>query len=191
MSNEITPKEAVDGLSLTEIEDLALKHMKHDNHVIRHRGQVEIARELRALATSNIADILEEDESGVIRVKALKDMPREVTAAIKKIKVKRDRIKAPKTINEDGDIVGGHQDLTGEVVEIELWDKTSALDKLMRHYGGYAEDNRQLAEANADSVGANLDLLLGAISGQGLPQLKPEGMRDQSVEIDYDGEEDL
>ena len=180
----MTPTEASGQLTLQQLEDLALKHMVHDGNVVRHRGQVEVAREMRALATSNIADILYEDDAGVVRMRPLSSLPREVTAAIKKVKIKRDRV-------SKGD---EHIDLTGEVVEIELWDKNGPLDKLMRHYGGYAEDNAQQAAANAGlNRGVDLDMLMGAIHAQGIPQPRIIEHEEQPPEpfIDRAGEEDL
>ena len=195
----VVPKEVINSMSLEEIEDLALKHMKNDLHVIRHRGQVEIAREMRAIATSNLADILYEDEDGILKMRSLNELPREVTAAIKKIKIKRDRVKGPRKFDDDGNLVPNHVDLTGEVVEIELWDKTGAQDKLMRHYGGYSEDNKQRGEAAGEAIGANLDLLMSAIGGQGLPNMSTSvpdiGTQvidvQDAIVIDSEGEDDI
>ncbi len=191
MSKQLLPSEAAETMSLQELEDLALKHMGDDLHVIRHRGQVEIAREMRAVATSNIADILYEDARGVVRMKPLSELPRHVTAAIKKIKIKRDRVRKKAVVfDENGEIEPQHEDMTGEVVELELWDKNASLDKLMRHYGGYEEDNKQTAQGASANAGADLDTLLSVIGGQGLPQLAAPDLENEEDEI-LPGEEDI
>ena len=173
-------------LTLNELEDLALEHMREGIHTIRSKGQIECARELRGLAFSNIADLMYEDENGVLRLRDLNKLPRDVTASIKKIKVKRDRVKGPRTFDDEGNMTESHTDMTGEVVEIELWDKKGSLDTLMKHYGGFETDNKQKAEGGASE---NLDLLLGAIAGQGMPLLVNNP--DQDKDYDAVGEDEI
>ena len=52
MSNELIPDSPVEQMTLQEIEDLAMRFMGDDLHVVRHKGQVEVSRELRAIAVS-------------------------------------------------------------------------------------------------------------------------------------------
>jgi hypothetical protein len=181
---DLTPQEATEQLTLEDLEELALKHMVSDVHVVRHRGQVEVAREMRAMAFSNIADLLYEDVDGVLKLRKLSELPREVTAAVKKIKLKRDRVRGPRTITEEGDVESEHVDMTGEVVEIELWDKNAPLDKLMRHYGGYALDNAQTKPGGERDHGVDLDQLMGAIAQRGVPEPTPPA-------LDFEGEEEI
>ncbi len=91
--------------------------------------------EVRRLALSDLVNIVNwNSENGTLKitVKDSADLPPEITAAIKKIKTK--------TI-----IV--HQDDEQRVekveMEIELYDKTGAIDKAMRHLGMY-KDSMQL-----------------------------------------------
>lgn len=67
------------------------------------------------------------DESGALL--PIKKMPPEVRAAIASIEV--DELKA-----SDGTVIS-------RVKKIKLWDKNSALEKIMRHLGSFEKDNKQ------------------------------------------------
>ena len=173
-------------MTLHQMEQLAIDHMREGIHMVRSKGQIETAREMRNIAFSNIADLMYENTEGVLCLRNLNELPREVTASIKKIKVKRDRVRGKRTFDDEGNMTEGSADLTGEVVEIELWDKQGALAILLKHYGGFEIDNKQKAEGGASE---NLDLLLGAIAGQGMPLLVNNP--DQDKDYDAVGEDEI
>lgn len=60
----------------------------------------------------------------------IKKMPAEVRAAIASVEIEE--------IDADGKVIG-------RVKKIKLWDKNSAADKLLRHFGSYERDNKQRA----------------------------------------------
>ena len=191
MSEELTLADVEareQSITLDEMEELVLKHQDEGLHKVRTRAQIEIAQELRNITHSDIADILFEDENGVLRLHKLTDLPSSITRTIKKIKLRRDRVRGPRVYDSDGEVEENYQDMSGEVVEIEFWDKISAADKLMRHYGGYETDNKQKGDANARS----LDSLLASISDQGLPSLEAPVSSDEFEEAfpEYTEEED-
>lgn len=74
--------------------------------------------EYRRLGFSDVGSLF--DELG--RLKPLKDLPREVRAAIASVKVTKKNL----TVGD------GLQD---DVVEIKLWDKVRALESLAKHFG--------------------------------------------------------
>jgi len=160
------PEELENAITLAEMEELVLKHQEEGIHKVRTRGQIEAANELRSVAYSDIADILEEDDQGNVRIRKLTELPLEVTRSIKKIKIRRERSNKARVYDEDGQVDPG-SDAVCELVEIELWDKMNALDKLMKHYGGYELDNKQ----KVDPLQRSLDSLLTSISDAGLPKL--------------------
>lgn len=61
----------------------------------------------------------------------IKDIPPEVRAAIASIEVSEEK-------NDKGVVIG-------YVKKIKLWDKNSALEKLMKHLGSFEKDNKQRA----------------------------------------------
>lgn len=75
----------------------------------------DVLEEYRRLAFSNIADVLEWDREGRVSVRSTDELPREVTAAIKKLKWREHS-------SEDGG--------TTRRLEVELHDKARAMDKL-------------------------------------------------------------
>lgn len=58
----------------------------------------------------------------------IKQMPPEVRAAIASVEIEE--------IDADGKVIS-------RVKKVKLWDKNSAADKLLRHFGSYERDNRQ------------------------------------------------
>lgn len=68
------------------------------------------------------------DESGALL--PLHKMPPEVRAAISSIKVSEEKV--------DGVVIG-------VIKEVKLWDKNSALEKIMKHLGMFERDNKQKA----------------------------------------------
>jgi phage terminase small subunit len=76
----------------------------------------------------------------------IKQMPADVRAAISSIEVEELRA-------DDGKVIG-------RTKKVKLWDKNSAADKLLRHLGSYAVDNRQRA---SPFEGVSRDVLRGII----------------------------
>lgn len=170
-------------ITLADMEELVLKHQEEGIHKVRTRGQLEAANELRQVAYSDIANILYEDSDGNLKMRKLTDLPPEVTRSIKKIKVKQER-----TRNRVYDSDGSEEESGGgEIIEIELWDKMAALDKLMRHLGGYEQDNQQ----KKDPMSRKLDSLLSSISDQGISSGRPMvGYENDPYEDVYSEDED-
>ena len=130
--------------------------------------------EIRSVGFANIQDFFEVDEgTGVVRLMPITSLPRQVAAGIKKIKIRREvaqRVQHGRFIDGMGNEVEDQVDaefvtMKSEIIEIELWDKMNALEKLMRHYGAYSEDNKQ----KEGTGGQVLDLLFGSIGAKGLP----------------------
>lgn len=190
MRNGITMTDQIEKpITLAEMEELVVKHQEEGIHKVRSRGQIEAANELRMVAYSDMAELLEKDAAGNLRIKDLTELPIEVTRSIKKIKVRRERSSKPREY--DGDGKSDDPDTICELVEIELWDKMNALDKLMKHYGGYEMDNKQ----KVDPLQRSLDSLLTSISDAGLPKLVHDPYADDVVVErdpfdDYDEDED-
>jgi hypothetical protein len=173
-------------ITLAEMEELVVKHQEEGIHKVRSKGQLEAAAELRRVAYSDMRDILYTDKNGNMCIRELTELPPEITRTIKKIKVRRERSTKPRVYDEDGQADDGSE-VIGEIVEIELWDKMNALDKLMKHYGGYELDNAQ----KVDPLQRSLDSLLTSISDEGLPKLKHDPYKDDKAkELEYDGEYD-
>lgn len=61
----------------------------------------------------------------------IRDIPPEVRAAIASIEIREEK-------DEKGRVVG-------HIKKIKLWDKNSALEKLMKHLGSFEKDNKQRA----------------------------------------------
>lgn len=133
-------------------------------HVVEDPEVKAILDELHLIGFSNISDFIETYDEHVygglnddgdeiyhtvrrIRVKDFSTLDRKLTASVKKIKIT--------------------QKPSGDHIELELYDKLSALEKLAKHYGVYklSDDDR--------GDGSFLDILMGTIGNQGLP--KPGG----------------
>ena len=178
-------------ITLSEMEELVLKHQEEGLHKIRTKGQIETANQLRELARSDIADLMYEDEEGNLRMHKLSDLPPEITRTIKKIKFKQENTRGKRIYDSDGNASGGDDSVTTGILEVEFWDKMGALDKLMRHYGGFEQDNKQ----KVDPLSRKLDSLLTSISDTGLPKLTHDPYADDEVdpydEVYNEEEEDI
>lgn len=109
-----------------------------------------VLREVANLAYSDIGDIF--DFSGdELRMRVPRDIPAHARRCIKSVKVKRHR----EGRGEDAREV--------EVIEFQLWDKSSALEKLAQHLNLYAEKPSlelflaSLPQAIADAIRAALE----------------------------------
>jgi len=90
----------------------------------------QAARENFALATSRLTDIVTWDEHG-LKVKPSSEIPDLAMATVKKVRVKR-------TLRPDPSGLSTH--LIDEVMEFELHDKNSALDRALRMFGRLKAD---------------------------------------------------
>lgn len=124
----------VDGnewLSLPEVQAEIIRRYNE------YKKQFEITpertlRELSFIAYGNMKDL--RDENGFFL--PIHEMPREITAAIKKMICVIDE---SETENEDGSIT-----LNKKTKWIyEVWDKPRAINDLMRYHGHFEKDNRQ------------------------------------------------
>lgn len=147
---------------VVRMQQLLIAHEQAHLHEVEDPELVRTLDEIRTLAFSNIADIFhhvtdevitgvtDEGEAHIdtferLAVTDITRLPRHVSGAIKKVKCTRRA--------------------TGDQIEVEMYDKQVALEKLMRYHGAYVEDNRQ----RGSSV---LDVLLGSIGTTGLPQIE-------------------
>ena len=159
---ELVDDEVVFAQQLSPTEQMLMEHRDEHADAYVDRDTRRLVSELEAVAFANIADLYEGrqifeqcgfDDEGEpeyqlmdrILLKDFTKLPREVTAAIKDIKIKRER--------------------SGDTVEIKMHDKLGSIDKLMRFHGAYARENEQ----KKSSVDSFLDSLLGAVNAQGLP----------------------
>lgn len=56
--------------------------------------------------------------------------------------------------------------VTGDTVEVTFWDKTQALDKLMKNMGLFLADNKQRSNTMSDLPKEKRDLLIALLSGE-------------------------
>ena len=125
-----------------------------DIHKVVDPQLKRVVDELGHIAFANVVDLWESETvinmdvpgdpqvATRLSLKNLTELPREITAAIQSVK-----------INADGE------------VEIKMCDKQGALDKLMKHHGGYAKENEQKASAH-DKL---LDMLFLGAEADGMP----------------------
>jgi len=137
---------------LNEMQELVDRHEQEGLNTIENRELRLVLNEVRAIGLSNLIDMFEVNADGSFQVKRLTEIPREVMAGVKSIKVKRDRL--------DGDIT--------ETIEFVMHDKLGALDKLLRYHGAYAVDNSQ-KQSGSDKM---LDMIVGYVGSQGLPKIE-------------------
>ena len=150
---------------VARMQAMLIEHERAGAHQVENPALTRVLDELQSVAYANIADFFEHAQASVItgiddegeaivggfERLALKDitrLPRHLSASVKKIKCTRKP--------------------TGDVIELEMVDKLSALDKLMRYHGAYERDNAQTAAG----VSTTMDFLLSAIGGGGLPTLE-------------------
>ena len=101
----------------SNVKEEILKHFERQGDITQ-----KLLAEYIRIAISNITDFVEIDElTGVTKMKPLRDIPKHMTSAIKKIKEKR-VIKE----NADGSSVTVYNNF-----EYELYDKQKSLDKLI------------------------------------------------------------
>jgi phage terminase small subunit len=91
----------------------------------------EVLEELSLLGRTDMAQFVDVDDSGLVKVRAFADMGPGATRCIRKIKEKRVIRQTP----------GDSEDMVLEsTLEFELWDKLGALDKLGRHHDLFEGD---------------------------------------------------
>ncbi|MDO6385591.1 terminase small subunit [Uliginosibacterium sp. 31-12] len=96
-------------------------------------AQIDLTRTLKEVGRLALFDprrLLNEDGTP----KPIHELDDDTAAAISGVKVRRIR-------GEDGE--------TADIIEYKIADKNAALDKLMKHLGGYEKDNRQKVDAVA------------------------------------------
>jgi hypothetical protein len=84
------------------------------------RNRDAIAAELLMIGLGSVQDIMSWDEEGNVRVKATRDIPNHILKIVKKVKV-------TSVVEKDG--------RKTNTLEVELWDKLSALRVLSRAAG--------------------------------------------------------
>lgn len=137
--------------TLNQMQALVDRHEQEGLNTLENHELRLALQEIRSIGLSNIIDMFEKKPDGTIQVKNLMDIPREVMAGVKSIKIKRDAL--------DGAIT--------ETVEFVMHDKLSALDKILRYHGAYAVDNGQ-KKSSTDKM---LDMIVGYVGAQGLPTI--------------------
>ncbi len=163
----VNPDQDID--SVLGMQDVISEHRDSSAHM-ETAVSPELGRilgEIESIAFANIADLYEGrqifeecglDEEGEVQYQImdrilLKDftkLPREITAAIQSIKIKKER--------------------GGDVIEVKMYDKIGSLEKLMRYHGAYARESEQRKDEN----GSLLDLLFNQVDNNGLPTPKAQ-----------------
>ena len=92
---------------------------------------VKVVRELGKLAFTNIMDYVWVDEDGNVKFLSFDTIDKDKLAAVESIKVRTTTTGT------------GKNQYTTETTEFKLCSKTSALDKLGKHFGIYEKDNEQ------------------------------------------------
>ena len=105
------------------------------------------------VALADPLDLFEEDSEGELVLRKLKDVPYKTRIAIAGIKAKVISLKTLEGVSEKV-----------EIVEIKLNDRVSALDKLMKHFGEYDEDNKQ----KVPTTQAEIDALKERLRSRGV-----------------------
>ena len=98
--------------------------------------QDRVLKELALLGFSDLADLVEVGEDGMILVKKFEDMPKDASRLLKAIK--EDRI-----IRETPD---GKQMVVHDKIKYEIWDKPKALEMMGRHLGMFQDLGDKLVE---------------------------------------------
>jgi phage terminase small subunit len=137
----------------------ALRREKHKR--LAHKGE-DIVRELAALGFSNVADLYTKDGTII----APMDMPREIGAAVKKVK----RTEILGTLDKET----GKRQVLGHTIEVELHDKVGPLKLLGQRLGVLEPETRP---------GADNDLAaLIAAAGQRVIDLQRARLAEQTIE---------
>lgn len=120
-ASALTSKEEVRGRIQEIQKDLEDRNKLNLDKVIQHISEI---------ATFDIAECY--NESG--RLKSIHDIPKNIRSAITGIKV-----------YEENTFIDGNKIKIGETKELKIINKLDALKDLMKHFGGYENDNKQKA----------------------------------------------
>lgn len=129
--------------AIQQAQQEVLEAVKHETGITLERTLREIAR----LAFFDPRKLFDTDGTPV----AIPDLPEEVAAAI-----------AGLDVLEEYDGTGKDRIFVGYTKKYKLADKKAALDMLMKHLGGYKEDNKQGGEAAAGTLAAFLQTMRGS-----------------------------
>ncbi|MEL1243543.1 terminase small subunit [Flavobacterium sp. DGU11] len=106
-----------------------IKELQQEAQVRNNITLDELLQNLAAMVRFDIADLYDENGSLI----ALKDMPLETRQMIQQLDV--------------SEVYGrnseGVRDVVGAVKKIKTYSRTDAIEKLMKHLGGYEKDNQQ------------------------------------------------
>ena len=152
---QVYTKRKVTPQSADQLANRLLKKVKVQAYLKRLRGNaarkaeisvVKTIKEYSKLAFSNIKNYMniEDDE---VYFKNFEDIPEEQLAAIESVKIMRKVIKGKEHR-------GGTKDDDVEIQQIQfkLHSKTTALDAIMKHLGGFEKDNSQKKTDNLITI---------------------------------------
>ncbi|AWH84920.1 hypothetical protein HYN59_07175 [Flavobacterium album] len=128
----ISQKNVCTKASLLTNNVLVMSRIKELQQEVSVRNNIdldELLQTLAAMVRFDIADLY--DENGTLI--PLKDMPKETRQMIQQLDVSE-------VYGRNSD---GVRDVIGAVKKVKTYSRTDAIEKLMKHLGGYEKDNRQ------------------------------------------------
>lgn len=150
-----------------------IENEKESLHLIESPELEKTLQVLRDIRDVTIKDFMEVDKHGNERAIPITELPDNVAMGVSSIKMKinhRGRVGKGKPIYETLYDAEGEEVLVADQVvelEIKLWDKNAAVEKLMRYEGAYEKDNDQKKGA-ADEM---MDVLVEMAGAGGLPTI--------------------
>ena len=148
------------------MQQLLLRHEDTQLHKIEDPDLVRALDEIKYLAHSNIADMYESSEH--MEYVGIDDDERDVYKPVKRLTLK-DITTLPREISACIQSVKVTSRIDGDVVEVKLYDKHPALDKLMKYHGAYVKDNEQQRPSDQGGI---MNLLMASIGSQGMPTIE-------------------
>ena len=148
------------------MQQLLLRHEDTQLHKVEDPDLVRALDEIKYLAHSNIADMYESSEH--MEYVGIDDDERDVYKPVKRLTLK-DITRLPREISACIQSVKVTSRIDGDVVEVKLYDKHPALDKLMKYHGAYVKDNEQKAPGDQGGI---MNLLMASIGSQGMPTIE-------------------
>ena len=151
---------------IAAMQQLLLRHEDTQLHKVEDPDLVRALDEIKYLAHSNIADLYESSEH--MEYVGIDDDERDVYKPVKRLTLK-DITTLPREISACIQSVKVTSRIDGDVVEVKLYDKHPALDKLMKYHGAYVKDNEQKAPGDQGGI---MNLLMASIGSQGMPTIE-------------------